>query len=145
MIVGKEDLSKLLGNLADQKTAQKALKQACAYVEMKAKEKAPSQTGELKNSIMFNVNGLTGEVGTNLEYAVYVHQGTGLWAFRGQGREATEEHPIPWIYTPDGGNTFYTTYGQEANPFLEQAFDESKPMIRQIFQSVIKEATDDRL
>ena len=75
MIVGKEDLSKLLGNLADQKTAQKALKQACAYVEMKAKEKAPSQTGELKNSIMFQVNGLTGEVGTNLEYAVYVHQG----------------------------------------------------------------------
>jgi len=145
MIVGKEDLSKLLDRVADQKTAQQALKKACAYVELKAKEKAPVGTGELRNSIMYSVQGLTGEVGTNLEYAVYVHQGTGLWAFRGQGREATEAHPIPWVYTPDGGETFITTYGQEANPFLEQAFDESKPMIRQIFIETIEEASNDRL
>jgi HK97 gp10 family phage protein len=145
MIVGKENLSKLLGNIADQKTAQKALKQACAYVELKAKEKAPKDTGELRNSIIYKVEGLTGEVGTNLEYAVYVHQGTGLYAFRGAGRESTEAHPIPWTYFDEEDGQFYTTYGQRANPFLEQALDESKPQIRKIFQSVIKEATNDRL
>ena len=162
MIVGKEDLSKLLGNLADQKTAQKALKQACAYVELRAKEKAPSNNGELRNSIISKVEGLTGEVGTNLEYAVYVHQGTGLYANGGAGREATGAHPIPWAWPASeedvkkygndnnlsygkDGQAYIWTKGQKANPFLEQAFDESKPMIRQIFQSVIKEATDDRL
>lgn len=145
MVVGIKQLNTTLARLADKATAEKALRQACVYVEKKAKEKAPYKTGELRDSITSNVEDMVGEVGTNLEYAVYIHEGTGLWAFRGAGREATEEHPIPWVYTPDDGETFYTTYGQEANPFLEQALDESKPQIQQIFDKVIKEALNDKL
>ena len=96
-------------------------------------------TGTLKRSIRAELipNGV--EVGSNLEYAVYVEHGTGLYAFDGKGRAATPEHPIPWTYRGSDGR-FYTTYGQQPKPFLIPAFNSKKYNILKY----IKEEYDDR-
>ena len=97
-------------------------------------------TGTLKRSIHSELVGKNSiEVGTNLEYAVYVEHGTGLYAFDGQGRASTPEHPIPWTYRGSDGR-FYTTYGQRPKPFLIPAFNSKKKNI----MKYIKEEYDDR-
>lgn len=97
-------------------------------------------TGTLKRSIRSELVGKNSiEVGTNLEYAVYVEHGTGLYAFDGQGRASTPEHPIPWTYRGSDGR-FYTTYGQRPKPFLIPAFNSKKKNI----MKYIKEEYDDR-
>lgn len=96
-------------------------------------------TGTLKRSIRADLipNGV--EVGTNLEYAVYVEHGTGLYAFDGVGRASTPEHPIPWRYRGSDGK-WYTTSGQKPKPFLIPAFNSKKHNIIKY----IKEEYDDR-
>jgi len=74
-----------LDKLGDTSTT-KSLEKACLLVENSAKEKAPVNTGNLRNSITYEVEGDTGIIGTNLEYAPYVHEGTGLFAANGDGR-----------------------------------------------------------
>jgi len=113
-------------------------------IERAAKENCNGRfaepTGTLKRSIRTELKGTnTVEVGSNLEYAVYVEHGTGLYAFDGQGRAASAEHPIPWTYKGSDGK-FYTTYGQRPKPFLIPAFNSKKHnLIR-----YIKEEYDDR-
>ena len=58
-------------------------------VKNSAKRKAPVDQGKLRASItseMISENGNpVGVVGTNLEYALYVHEGTGLWSKKRPG------------------------------------------------------------
>ena len=113
-------------------------------IETKAKENCNGRfadpTGTLKRSIRAELVGKNSvEIGTNLEYAVYVEHGTGLYAFDGAGRASTPEHPIPWTYRGSDGK-FYTTYGVRPRPFLIPAFNSKK---YNLFK-YIKEEYDDR-
>lgn len=123
---------------------RKPLLKAGNDIENAAKENCNGRfadpTGTLKRSIRSELVGKNSiEVGTNLEYAVYVEHGTGLYAFDGQGRASTPEHPIPWTYRGSDGR-FYTTYGQRPKPFLIPAFNSKKKNI----MKYIKEEYDDR-
>ena len=113
-------------------------------IEVKAKENCNGRfaqpTGTLKRSIRAELTSPTSvEVGTNLEYAIYVEHGTGIYAFDGQGRAATPEHPIPWTYKGSDG-LFHTTSGVRPRPFLIPAFNSKKYNIIKY----IKEEYDDR-
>ena len=113
-------------------------------IETQAKENCNGRfsepTGTLKRSIRAQLVGTTSvEVGTNLEYAVYVEHGTGIYAFDGAGRASTPEHPIPWTYRGSDG-LFHTTYGVKARPFLIPAFNSKKYN----FLKYVKEEYDDR-
>ena len=162
MIVGKIELDKKLSKLADNKTIQKALNEACVIVEASAKMKCPKDEGVLRNSITWEVEGTTGAVGTNWFYAPYVHQGTGIHARYGLGRQepwgwpATPEQVNKYgIPIPDKPGKYYNaskdkngqwriwTHGQEPHPFLEQALDENKLRINEAFIKAIKEALND--
>ena len=97
-------------------------------------------TGALKRSIRsVLVNDHTVEIGTNLEYAVYVEHGTGLYAYDGAGRPSTPEHPIPWTYKGSDG-LFHTTSGVRPRPFLIPAFNSKKHNLIKY----IKEELNDR-
>ena len=77
-------------------------------VREKAYDLCPRDTGELANSL--DVVEITNEsvgVGTNKEYAVYVHEGTGLYAK--DGVETARPRGSYWIYieTPNGGYGAY--------------------------------------
>lgn len=57
---------------------QKALAMSGGYMERSAKWQCHVNTGRLRNSITYSVDPLRNEVyiGTNVEYAIYHHEGT---------------------------------------------------------------------
>lgn len=113
----------------------KGMEKASVYVEGNAKRNAPVDDGQLRQSITHDVvienNDVVGYVGTNVEYAPYVHQGTGVYAKNGDGRKE-----IPWTYQSADGK-FHKTVGQKANPFLQKAIDESKTEIEKFFEGLV--------
>src|SRR5690625_3780469 len=62
---------------------------------------------------------LGGEVFTDVQYAVYVHEGTGI--FHSEGRRT------PWVYFDERRGQFVVTRGIPANPFLRDAFEKHVP------------------
>ena len=130
-VINLEKLISKLNKLSDQQMEQ-ALNKACILVENQAKENCPVDTGELRMSITHYVEGDTGIVGTNKQYAPYVEYGTGLFAVEGNGRQT------PWSYQ-DAKGEWHTTKGQKPQPFLEPALLDKQKAIIKIFDEAIKE------
>ena len=108
------------------------LNNALQQIENDAKVKCPVDDGILRASIKHDTESdndeIKGIVGTNVDYAPFVHEGTGLYAVEGKGRKE-----IPWKYqTPKG--EWFTTQGQRPNPFLQQAIDENLNNILNYFK-----------
>ena len=130
-----EGLSKLIvkiDKMSDEKRVQEVLGKACGLVEADAKVFCPAGNGDLRKSIMYEVEGTVGVVGTNLYYAPYVHQGTGIYAVNGDGRK-----DVPWSYQDKDGN-WHSTKGQHPQPFLQDALNANKNNIRELFKEAIK-------
>ena len=123
-IDGMKKFNQRLYKLANGESVAKAMGKCVALVERESKENCPVQTGELRRSITSRVTQeptlVQGVVFTNKEYAIYTHQGTGLFAENGDGRK-----DVPWHYQDADGN-WHSTSGQKPNPFLERALDENK-------------------
>lgn len=107
----------------------RALEAIGSHIEGEAKdelENAPRRvdTSNLKNSINYQVASDENAVyvGTNVEYAIYVHEGTGKFATNGNGRKDK------WVYKDEKGN-FYRTEGMPPNRFLKNAVDRNKDQI----------------
>ena len=130
-VINLEKLISKLNKLSDQQMEQ-ALNKACILVENQAKENCPVDTGELRMSITHYVEGDTGVVGTNKQYAPYVEYGTGLFAREGNGRQT------PWSYQ-DAKGEWHSTKGQKPQPFLEPALLDKQKAIIKIFDEAIKE------
>ena len=126
--------------------AVKGVADACEIIEADAVAQCPqgdhegADTVALAQSIATRVDVgghsgavVTGTVGTGLDYAIYVHEGTGIRSRTGMGRK----HDLPWSYQDDAGE-WHTTSGMEANPFLERAFDANKQRAKQAFREAIK-------
>ena len=92
-------------------------------VEGRAKENCPVDDGQLRQSIQHDVeqdkDGVKGFIGTNVEYGAYIHEGTGIFASKGDGRQT------PWKYQSADGQ-WHTTEGMKPKPFLQDAVDDSK-------------------
>ena len=138
-----EGLNNVLANLEDTIDKIKvcesvAIDRGCQMIENKAKELCPVDDGVLRASITHkvqesSVGTITGTVGTGVEYAPYVHQGTGLFAVNGDGRKE------PWVYK-DAKGQFHKTIGQKPQPFLlDASVGEMDAVIRQISE-VMKNA-----
>lgn len=99
----------------------KKMNRACLIVVAQAKQDCPVDQGILRASITHEVNfdatAIVGTVGSNLEYAPYVHNGTGIYAIEGNGRKT------PWLYTVKSGKYKggHLTVGQRPKPFLKYA------------------------
>lgn len=100
---------------------EKKVEKACLVVETQAKQDCPVDQGILRASITSEteVTGeeIVGRIGSNLEYAPYVHNGTGIYAVNGDGRKT------PWFYKVNAGKYKggHLTVGQKPQPFLEYA------------------------
>ena len=130
-VINLEKLISKLNKLSDQQMEQ-ALNKACILVENQAKENCPVDTGELRMSITHYVEGDTGVVGTNKQYAPYVEYGTGLFAEEGGRKD------VPWCYQDDKGD-WHTTSGQKPQPFMRPALNENREeVIRIIKEALIK-------
>lgn len=108
----------------------RAMADACALIQGSARQKAPSDTGNLRRSIDFEVSedGREGVVFSNAEYAPYVEIGTGVHSSKGNGRRT------PWRY--EGTHGWVTTTGNEPQPFLEPAALENESKITKSFEGL---------
>lgn len=98
----------------------------------------PVDTGRLRDSIIKEVVEYAEEIicriGTNLFYAFYRNNGTGLFADNGKGRKDG------W-YVPIAGsdNQFYHTFGMKGSQFMEKGFDnDTKREVKEILRKEIK-------
>lgn len=133
-VINLNEVLSAIDSFVDDSQVEYAVGKACALVERKAKEKAPKDTGALRQSITSKVeknNGDTvGTVFTPLEYAPYVEFGTGLFAESG-GRS-----DVPWCYQDDEGN-WHTTSGQKPQPFMRPALNENREEILRIVKEAL--------
>lgn len=106
---------------------REGITQACLIVEYDAKVDCPVDDGVLRQSITHSVEEeegmVVGYVGTNVEYAPYVHQGTGIYAVEGNGRKE-----VPWVYKGKDGK-FYSTKGIKPRPFIYNAMEKNRSKI----------------
>ena len=95
-------------------------------------ERSPTRvdTGHLKNHIEYHVDPQEEVVyiGTNVNYAVYVHEGTGI--YHPEGRRTK------WRYKDDKG--WHTTQGMPPNRFLKNACVRNKKQIVKYFLDNLK-------
>ena len=101
------------------------------HVAEKAKEKVGVGTGALRadtRSLGVEIVGdeVHGAVGNSLEYAIYHHQGTGIYAVNGDGRKT------PWVYEdPKTGEKIYTR-GSKPNPYLKDTIEQEQSTISKL-------------
>lgn len=109
----------------------RALERCGEQAEGYAKDLTPVDTGNLRNSITYQVDEseLAAYIGTNVEYAPYVELGTGKYAEGGR--------PTPWVYRDDNGN-YHWTAGNQAQPFLAPAVKDHAQKYRNIIEDEMK-------
>lgn len=126
-------INKLIKNQLPEALKQ-GITKACLLVEADAKRECPVDDGILKASITHEIitDGETqGIIGTNVESAPYVHEGTGIYAIGGMGRQTQ------WKYkTADG--KWYTTKGNKSNQFLKKAVEKNRNNILKCFEGELK-------
>lgn len=113
----------------------RALERMGMQAEGYAGDLVPVVTGALRNSITHNVDTAQKKVyiGTNMDYAMYVELGTGIYAEGGGGR------PTPWVYQDEEGN-WHHTRGKEPRPFLRPALNDHKQTYYNILKDEIQNA-----
>ena len=109
----------------------RALERCGEQAEGYAKDLAPVDTGNLRNSISHTVDEDEPAVyiGSNTSYAPYVELGTGKYTEGGR--------PTPWVYQDDSGN-WHWTRGNPAQPFLAPAVKEHTQTYRNIIEDELK-------
>ena len=101
------------------------------HIAEKAKEKVGVGTCALRadtRSLGVEMVGdeVHGSVGNSLEHAIYHHQGTGIYAIDGNGRNT------PWVYEdPKTGEKIYTR-GSKPNPYLKDTIEQEQSTISKL-------------
>ena len=109
----------------------RALERCGSQAEGYAKDLAPVDTGNLRNSISHTVDEdeLAAYIGSNTSYAAYVELGTGKYTEGGR--------PTPWVYQDDEGK-WHWTRGNPAQPFLAPAVKDHPQTYRNIIEDELK-------
>lgn len=133
------NIENLIENVLPERIIQ-ALDDTCIYLVQEAQEKCPigdgsGERGHIRESIDHTVtyeNGVfTGRVGSNNEIAIYVHEGTGLYAIEGNGRKE-----VPWTYQDRKGK-WHSTKGMHPKQFLREAIEENRDFILENFEGIL--------
>lgn len=116
----------------------KALLLALSAVESVAVEEAPHATGNLADAITVRAGEREGEVYVSAAapYAVYVHQGTGLY---GPLKQAIKPVRARALHFQAGGREVFARQvkGQRPNPFMDRAAERARPVVEQLFERVV--------
>lgn len=122
------------------------IEDATIRVRDEAKMRVPVDTGELQNSIDYNVDisakGFIGKVFTNKEHGLYVELGTGPKGEASHIGISPEIKPIyspsGWVYYDVDKQKFIFTNGQPARPFMYPALHENREKISKFIQSRVQ-------
>lgn len=91
-----------------------------------AQDLCPVDTGHLRGSITYQVDGEDCYIGTNVEYAPYVEFGTGIHAESG-GRQT------PWAFQDSHGD-WHMTRGSKPQPFIRPSASDHASEYREILK-----------
>lgn len=122
------------------------IEDATIRVRDEAKMRVPVDTGELQNSIDYNVDisakGFTGKVFTNKEHGLYVELGTGPKGEASHIGISPEVKPIyspsGWVYYDVDKQKFIFTNGQPARPFMYPALHDNREKISKFIQEKVQ-------
>ncbi|KAB2925885.1 MAG: HK97 gp10 family phage protein [Candidatus Contendobacter sp.] len=93
-------------------------------------EAAPYRTGDLRASLTVQeLDDATVAMGTNLEYAIFVHQGTGLY---GPFKRRITPIRKKALYWPGARHPVKSVKGQPPQPFLTAAAEKVIPEIERL-------------
>lgn len=96
-----------------------------------AKRLTPVDTGRLRNSITHAVRGDDVYIGSNVEYAVWIELGSGIYASDGKGRQS------PWGYYDRNGK-YHVTRGMKPHHMLKKAASEHTEEYKRIIEAIMK-------
>lgn len=119
-----------------EKSTIKGLEKALLFAEGEAKSLCPVDEGTLRMAMASEVeerdSELVGILYNTMEYGVYVHQGTGIYAEDGSGRQT------PWFWHGESAKWSgkHMTVGQKPTPFMRLAIENN---IQQITDIIVKE------
>lgn len=86
---------------------------------------APYRSGDLRASLTVQeIDAETVVMGTNLAYAIFVHQGTGLWGPLRRRITPTTKQALHW---PGARHPVKSVKGQPPQPFLQTAWEKVLP------------------
>jgi HK97 gp10 family phage protein len=127
------------------------IEDATIRVRDEAKMRVPVDTGELQNSIDYNVDisakGFTGKVFTNKEHGLYVELGTGPKGEASHIGISPEIKPIyspsGWVYYDVDKQKFIFTNGQAARPFMYPALHDNREKISKFIQSKVQKKIEE--
>lgn len=137
----------LTGEELDRRIA-KAMEDACITLKDEARQRVPkgehipsadgNDGGPLRDSLNYDLDRsgagkITGVVGSEAIYAAFYHEGTGLYARKGDGRK----NDLPWHYR-DGLGNWHQSSGNKPHPFLEEAADAMRGRIAEIFRARLR-------
>lgn len=122
------------------------IEDATIRIRDEAKMRVPVDTGELQNSIDYNVDisakGFTGKVFTNKEHGLYVELGTGPKGEASHIGISPEIKPIyspsGWVYYDTDKQKFIFTNGQPARPFMYPALHDNREKISKFIQEKVQ-------
>ncbi len=70
-------------------------------------------------------------VGNNLDYAIYVNKGTGIYGQDGDGRKQ------PWKYYDPKTDKYYWTHGMRPQPYLEESLMQQQSNIKKLAADIL--------
>ena len=135
-IIGGDSLRERIAGIADGMlpAIKAAAEDAMQTMKADAVKNCPVDTGDLRGSIQAKVDIVDGnlevQLGSPLEYALYVEMGTGP---KGEANHAgtapvgATYRATGWVYHDEKG--FHSTTGQPARPFLYPAYKANKQLL----------------
>ncbi|WP_301126737.1 HK97-gp10 family putative phage morphogenesis protein [Streptomyces cacaoi] len=115
-------VARLVADVVDEVTAE---------VANAARRRAPVDRGQLRASIRSETwqrgSQVVGEVWSSLEYAAYVHQGTGIYGPTGRPIRPRRALVLSWDQPGVGRLFAREVRGQRPQPFLAEALAEVSP------------------
>lgn len=125
--------------------SEKAVEAVAVDLRSKAIRRITSEglvdTGTLRSSIAYKVRGRGANaeafVGSNVHYAIYIHEGTGIF-YEGDLPQRGGANP-PWVYKDPKTGAFVQTYGNQAYKFLEGPYLANLERYRRVLWNTLRE------
>ncbi len=117
---------------------QTATKKAGAKILATEKKEVPVKSADLRKSISMEYTPIQVTVRPNKEYAIYVHEGTGIY---GKNKRPITPKNKPYLVFKINGKWIRTkkVMGQKPNPFVQRTAEKSERPVNSIFDKALKE------
>lgn len=113
---------------------QTAINTAALQITQSVKSFTPHVTGNLQSSIYPEFGFLRAVISPHKDYAIYVHEGTGIYGIHGTPIVPTTKKALYW---KGALHPVRSVRGQRANPFMVNGMNAALPEVNATFQKQV--------